>query len=511
MRAAWGVGAVALLTWIGEAVLAARFPLQLDYGEGIALQAMDLTQHGASLYRDPATYPWVTIQYTPIYFWCGAALRILMGQGYVAGRLLSTVSAMGCAMLLARAAGRRGGLASVATALALFSTSALVLGWSTMCRVDSLGLLFEISGLYLVDLALQEGDETRANRDLLGAGLAFAAAFWTKQSLVFGAAAGLLATGLWRGAGTAWRLGLTWVLGICLPWLALDASNGHRLYELLFRYNYLPWRAELFFLWAGAWLPTVAVPLLVALTWLFGRTNRDRAGVWGAYLGFGILTLVLGGKEGSFYNHFLPIHAALSVVAAMAFVDVSGLARPTAHPEGQITRLLTATAFLVGIAIAFCMPLPPTLSSVREQLEYDVIPGIRGHLAARMQAADAEIAEYRRLLAERDGPVLAENTGPLVLCGRPPAINDPFQFFRLATKGLWNPHPFEEMVTQHRFVVITLQRLDGSNLRFPLDALSLVTANYHVVGRIGLDFVLLPNPPSSHHHDTGNGPPLEAP
>jgi hypothetical protein len=65
--------------------------------------------------------------------------------------------------------------------------------------------------------------------------------------------------------------------------------------------------------------------------------------------------------------------------------------------------------------------------------------------------------------------------------------------FTLARNGRWNPEPVLERVDRQEFAVILLQVLEG-NIRFSPEAIARIQARYRVVGRAGVDLILLPDP-----------------
>jgi 4-amino-4-deoxy-L-arabinose transferase-like glycosyltransferase len=155
-----------------------RFPLEWVEG-GVVDECIHILQ-GREIYAEP-TAEFMAFVYTPLYFYLGALLMKLFGEGFFALRLISILSTLGTAFLIYRIVFRetQNRLAGWA-ACGLFAASFGVVGyWYDVGRVDSLAIF----------LILLSGYTLRYRPGLSGAvlsGVLFTLSFLTKQSaLIF--------------------------------------------------------------------------------------------------------------------------------------------------------------------------------------------------------------------------------------------------------------------------------------------------------------------------------------
>lgn len=459
------------------------FPLQVDYGEGPVLQWTDELSRGHPIYCDPASYPWHANPYAPLYIGVCALIRPLLGVGFAAGRLVSWLSALGAVLCVAWTAAaqwrdNRRRLAALCAA-AFFLCSPLTVQWAGFNRVDFMGLFLELTALLCVDASLRRiAGSASTRRALLAAGPLFALAFFTKQTFVLGFLAAVGALFAARRI-TALRFFLWTVVCILIPFMVMNRNGWF--FSSLFTNNVMVWSWPRAWHWLFPYSEMCALPLAATLTWI-GVRGRGPL-LWWFYLGLTALDLVGVGRLGADFNHFLPFQAALSMVAGMAVADMVLQSRRKVVWAGM--------AFLTVIQIAglgFFAPLGDTfqpLSRVAERL-------LDGRLGIRIVKARTQLETDMRTLNEFPGAVVAENMGLPILAGRMPVLCDPSTLFAMAQSGKWDAAPFVAAVREHRFGVILLQRLDGSNARFPPAVVRDIQRHYVEVAMLGGDHLLVP-------------------
>jgi len=289
-----------------------------------------------------------------------------------------------------------------------------------------------------------------------------------------------------------------WGALVAGPFAILDhMSHGH-LWNLMFRFNAMPWHRHDAWLWISAYAHTVAPAVLIAL--LGFRTAWRRERLWALYLAATTLTIAGAGRVGAYYNHFLPFHAALAVVAALALsrwvqAPSRGGADPAMTRWGIPVRWMTAAAagaFVLQVGVGLLRDLPPTLSSPWGTACGEVVHVCDGRLAAAIAHAHSQVATAAAVLAAHPGPLVAENMGLPVLVGRPAVLCDPITLFTLAEMGLWDERPFLDMVRRRAYGAILLQELSDVNPRFPVRVLRVIEQNYAPVAKCGRDYVLVP-------------------
>jgi hypothetical protein len=302
------------------AVVAGRFghPYELEWMEGGMLAHAHRVLSGRPVYARPSL-DFVAFMYPPLYYYASAAVAAVVGEGFGALRGLSVVSALGCFALLFQIA-RRETDSALAGALAAggFIASYQASGaWLDLARQDSFYLLW----LLLAIERIRSGPEpVRA----LQSGLALAAAFFVKQSIVMLAAPVWLV--LWlvdrrRAGAAALGAGAPILLGVALlDWwhegwywyYTVTVPRGH------------PVEAKLAVeFWTQDIVPVFGIALAaIALHhWreLQGRFVPERM-IWPAVVvgalasSWSVRSLV-----GAYLNNLLPAYAVLCLAAALAF------------------------------------------------------------------------------------------------------------------------------------------------------------------------------------------------
>jgi hypothetical protein len=334
---------VAMVAWVW--VRRAGYPYELEWLEGIALEHVHRLRAGLPLYVAPSL-AWVPLNYTPLYFWLSALAAGLLGETFLAMRLVSLLAAVaaGWAMWkLVRFETGRAAPAWLAVGL-LAATYRLGGAWLDVARADSLQLALLLAGALVA-----RTDPSRWRMPFV-AGALFALAFMTKQSALV--AAGPLA--LWLAITDRPRgfvLAAVFAVLAAAGLLALDASSGG-----WFRYYAFTVPAfhprSLALLWTfpvedvlRRFSPLLAVVVL-ALAW---RRDPGSGARWGFPLslaaGFLGLAWSLRLYPGGFENVLLTAHAALALLGALAF---AALARAGAWPRALAAALLALQLALLA-------------------------------------------------------------------------------------------------------------------------------------------------------------------
>lgn len=200
--------------------VARHHPYSIEY-EGHVLWACQALAKGANIYSLTALTqePYSVVIYNPLYFALGAFLQKLTGGTYEPLRLLSMASALVSFLAFWRllSLSRVSDLSKIIT-LAAFAASLPVLHWSTVARVDILGLALSIIALerfcksYINETATtgetgstgetksSKETDSKASRPIikLSAAAAFILAYFAKQQYLVVFASCLLFA-LWKG------------------------------------------------------------------------------------------------------------------------------------------------------------------------------------------------------------------------------------------------------------------------------------------------------------------------
>jgi ABC-type glycerol-3-phosphate transport system permease component len=436
-RIAFGAAAGVLLLVQGSAMLlfvrhgwnALAFPYPLNYGEGPLLDQVVRLAGFEDIYQiHLTTPPYVITNYPPLYMLIQAPLVWMFGPALWYGRLISLVSTAAVALLIAMTLRALTGdrVGSAAGGLT-FPAIPYVLHWSSLARVDSLGLALSWAGLFVV----ARWPEKRWS--LLTTALLLTAAIYTRQTFALAAP---LAAFVWLLSRRPRRRAFVLagiVGGLCLGLFAILnvlTGGGFFFNTVTCNLNEFRWGQVGF----GSLQMLVLLPFLLlggGAFLLLAPWKRVRS--WwlvGPYLVGGACSALLIGKVGSDVNYLLELSAALSLAAGALIAW-----------QRRRPRLQTALIFILAIQI-----LALVQSS---QIFYS-------DLQAKRIGQREEIGQLTRIIHEAEGPVLAdEYMGLLPLDGRR-IQHQTFEMTQLSRDGRWDQRPIVRGIDEQRFPVILI-------------------------------------------------------
>jgi len=485
--------AYALLTlWFCLVGLA--YPYQLDYGEGMMLAQARMLAQGQVIYKQAAGFPYFFANYPPVMFALAAGLVRLLGTSFLAGRII----AVPATLLLATLAGwmvwrkTRQRLAAVVAGLS-FLGSPYVYHWAPLFRVDLIGLLFSVAGLYVIWRA---NSQRRLFTDysLYLAAILFLLGLYTKQSFLAAPLAALLWLLFYNWRRALLLAGLLLLLGLP-PFLLLNqATQGGFAFGLL-EANVNPFSARLLLGQVAAFLRTFAVLFLLAVyAWVDrlhyhsahpspGRGGEGgevaflaRLSVLDFYFVIALATVALAGKVGAWENYFFEPLFVLCTFAGLAIGRL--LADGRWQMPLPIGYRLSAIGYRQAVAI-----LVPALLLVQAGLMWHTPTAARELMADNRQAYE----RLSPLIRAQTGMILSEDLGLLVLNDQEVPYYS-FEYAQLARTGRWDQQWELEALRQQRFSLVVLERGTRENpdryQRFTREVLSEVDRSYALVEEV---------------------------
>jgi hypothetical protein len=423
-------------------------PYQLNYAEGVILSGVQRLMEGQSLYPSSRQFPVILNVYGPVYYGVGACLLKWFGLTFAPLRLLTIVSAVVVAGLVALLLHHLTASWKLGLSFGFFFlTLPSVQDWLPLVRVDMPGLALSLAGLYLYS---RFRDQWYVSIPF------FIAASFCKYSFVAAPSAcflDLLFQKRWKQ--TAWFAGsLVLLSGVAL--LGLQSTTGGGFAFDTLQSHADPFRIErvLFFL-------NFALhqhPFLFVLG--FGLALRDlRRGVAtlpSLYLAFSTLTLISAGVNGSDYNHLLEWTAVLCLCGGMSY----HLLRQQA-PEAKALLLVPGV-----LAVFILVTLRPPFAYARYAECQDAYAYVKHHPGRR---------------------ILAEDVGAVVMAGKSVQLSDPYIWTWLVRRKGWSDAELQSLVRAHAFDAIILsgpinwQKGMGDASRWPLPSLNALQENYRPV------------------------------
>jgi len=450
-------------------VQAVSHPYPLDYGEApLVDQAMRLAA-GQNIYRpDLSSPPYTISNYPPLYVFSLVPFVRLFGPTFLAGRVISLFCSLASGTFLALIiyTHTRDRIAAVTTGL-LFLAIPYVVHWSPLLRIDMLALACSTGGLYLL------ARWPIARWSTVASALLLVAAIYTRQSYALAAP---LAAFVWLWVHD-WRraLGLAALVGglALILFLILNTLTRGGFYFNVVTANVNEFGIERLE-WNLRRLRDAAPVLLIigGVSLILAPAGRVR--LWPLlvpYLIGAALSSLTIGKIGSNVNCFLELSAALSLAAGAL------VAWAWSREHHWLRAVL-----LVLLALQVGLLMQTTSDEYFEQL------------AGRLQFRQ-ELRKLEEIVANAEGPVLAdEYMGLITLQGRPLYIQ-PFEVAQLANSGLWDQTPLIESIRDKEFSIILIHHFPGAEVykeRWTPEMLSAISQAYRLAGILANTHVYRP-------------------
>ena len=444
--------ALGCLVSLYRAVHIASLPYEVNFEEGpLAIVAQGLVR-GAPLYPIPNVLPYELSPYGPIAYYLIALPLRLFGLSFTPPRLLVVLSGMVCALMIALLLRHwTGSLLTGAVFGAVFLTMPAIMLWLPVLRVDLIGLMFSLVGIYVF---------TTWKRWYVSI-VFFVAAVLCKFLFLAAPAACFLALLVNRDWKRAIKFAVSYALlagAIILYWQY--QSHGWFAFHTLWIQGHHPFK------------PLSAVPsilkeirdnlFLVAITVvavIAGFHQLRRSAVLPLIYfvtSFGIM--FARGKSGADSNYYLEWEAALCVCAGLSYSLLLGKWQRSGA-RFVLPLLLVCTAW--GTVVW-------TIHH-RDQLKS----------ADLAQCGDA----YQFVVKHPGDRILAENIGAVFMARKHQLISDPFMWGQEVIGGRWSDAQILGLIRSRQIDLIFLRdkleelRDDPGN-RWPPSVLDAISSNY---------------------------------
>ncbi len=396
-----------------------HYPFELDRMESAMMTTVWRVAHGMPVYVRPSL-EWAPFLYSPLFFYCSAAMTKIMGVGYAALRMVSIFATLGsCAVLAAmtyrETRNRTAALASAGLFAMLYS---LVLSWYDIGRVDSLSLFLFLLALYCM----------RFSSPVLAA-FVWVLAFQTKQSFLPLAVLAFLAD--WqRPRRLLLGLGSFAVMAYASIWWFNHTTGGWYSYYVFGSVKELglsPFYAKTYVPYDLLQPLALALGLIVFAMLVRPVDWRSRSASFYGYL---TALIVFGiwfarAHVGSYYNTLMPVYAWICLLFGLAlarltqtFITGNAEASPSVFPLAWPT-LIWLAAF-AQIAMHLYRPGAYAMSSGAARLRWEFIEHVRAtpgdvwlvnHSYDTLLAGKgmhAEMDAFDAVLGRPDAPSVAE-------------------------------------------------------------------------------------------------------
>ena len=335
----WALSVVVLglagLNLVGLVVLMAlraRYPFELEWIEGAAVNSVQWILSGHFLYERPAL-EFTPLIYNLLYFYVSAAFAALVGPGFLAPRLVSILATLGCCWLifaLVRQETRnwKAALAAAGFYAATFKMTGI---WMDVARADSLLVLFLVLAAYVV----------RRKPGRIGAlmcAAVLALAYFTKQSALpfFVAFGGFYLLERRREWLVFWPAAFALTVGVTL-WVDALSGGWYSFYTWYIVGQHVLDAERIRAFWQTDLLGNVPLALIAALAALALLGNPFRRSAEGSrsrfYWAFTATTLAVSwwnrAAAGAHTNTLMPFMACLGILIGLML----GRAKPVPRPR----------------------------------------------------------------------------------------------------------------------------------------------------------------------------------
>jgi len=453
-RAAWLLFAVLTgllaLYWAKfayNAYLAATFPAQLEYSEGIIWQQARLIP-GPRMYGDLQTYPFLVFHYPPFYHLIVHGLAVLGVPWLMAGRLVSIVSTVALAALIAAFTNeslantdtaRRNRLAAALTAGLLLVTLGPIQFWGDTMRMDMLAVMLEILGMYLGLCSIRRPEL------IYPSAAVFVLAVYTKQTVILGAAA-TFAAFLIHTPARALRAAAFAVLlgGIIFAVLTLATGGGFPRHIFFYNVSPFSWRAVAEKIAETRIIPGYPVYLAIVLgaaavlgfrLWTRPLRHVPPAQIMiFVYFILATANLLSLGKAGGWTNYLIPWMCSWAMLIGLAIAEIG----EAAQRRGQPLIVLGLVAALLAQAL-----VAPKFGDAKM-------------VDARFRREYAQLVD---LVARAKKPVLSDDMVVLMLAGKEVPW-EPAVITVLSERGVFDEGKAIRMIEAHDFSYVVREKFN---------------------------------------------------
>jgi hypothetical protein len=493
-----------LFFFVGAGVSRVAWPWQIDYAEGVNLDAAWLLSQGYNIYYHNGPDSFISAPYPPFLFILTVPFQWLFGPSFTAGRAIALISTIIVAALIAyivwklTSIGRRIcpqqgkttkvsflssfvfrtlGFPSSVFAGALWLSLSPVIVWSAFFRQDIPSMCLDLAGLVVM---LRARSARRLGAALVAI-LLFTLAFYTKQSALAGAAA----TCTWLVVRD-WRFGLRFTasLGasILLPFLTANLLLQGALWEHLVGYHSLPFSEKRFMSSVNPLLreywPTLLIAFLtlaVLVAYALPRRNtsalRQVRRWWHSPLALIALYTLFGwastvitiGYEGAIFNHLLDgLLPTCILVGLAAYYPANWLARHLQNPQYRLVGLGLTGLLSVAFVVQLTLFNPP---------QTWLSPGWPS------DQRNGELQGISQVISQTPGDMFSEDSYLLLANGKLPIYEDASTFVPLANLHKWDDSAFNKSLRDRRFSLIILYQGGG---RWTQEGLRAFTDSYEM-------------------------------
>ncbi len=436
------------------------YPYQISYPEGFILNHIRSIIKGESIYKSISDYPFIVVNYPPVYLYLCAGLAKLVGLSFFGGRLITFLASIFVAFLIYKITNKENDREVAFISALLFIASSYIYKNNPLMRVDMLGLLFSLLGIYIFI-------KTDAQNKTFYSIPLFILSLYTKP--IFFAAP--VAAGIWliikdRKRGFKFIILSIFFYGIIF--LILNISTKGEFFRHTFLYNlntFIFVQAIKHYFW---FLQNHSMLFFFSVFFIIDSLIRKELSIFSIYFIIAAISAISVGKIGANTNYFFELIAISCILTGLFMKKIKRY-----NPD-KIFNLLIYTLLLIQL------------------LQFIHMPFFTKPSPSKMDVENFE--KLFSIISGTEGPIISEDGGLLVL-NKKEVLFMPFEFTQLANQKIWNQDKFLEDLKNKRFSLLVFSfnvNYFFDKERLTLEMVKVIKDNYYVDKAIGDYFVYKP-------------------
>lgn len=448
------------LFYLIQSFIIIKFPYQISYPEGFILYQSYLISKGVSIYRAINEYPYLVINYPPVYQFLCAFFVKLFGVSFAFGRLITFLASIIITYIIYKILKEKTVREIGVISALLFVSSSYIYKNNPFFRVDMLGLCFSLLGIYLF---------LRKNKLLITA-IFFVAALYTKPTFISAPLAVMIYLFLTKRKRAFTFIACLVPLYAVIFFLINYFTQGE-FYRHNFLYNmniFIFKQLAKYYTW---FLHNHAILILFSLIFMILSVSEKKYSLYVIYFIISTVVALSVGKIGANMNYFFETIAVSCILTGLAINRLREIIR-----DEKTSTLLINSALLTQLLLFIHIPLVTEPAITINDLKNSKL--------------------LSEVVCNTDGKIISEDAGLLVLNNKP-VLFMPFEFTQLANQKIWDQTRFLNDIKHSDFSLIIL----SFDLHCQVDAERLTPAmvkaikeNYYINQTIGEYFLYYPLP-----------------
>ena len=417
---------------------------------------------GESIYRSINDYPFIVVNYPPVYLYLCAGLTKLTGLSFLGGRLITFLASIFVVLLIYEITKRESDKEVAFISALLFIASSYIYKNNPLMRVDMLGLLFSLLGMYIF-IKIDAHNNTFYSIPL------FILSLYTKP-VFFSAPVAVVIWLIIKDKKRGFKFILLSIISYGIIFFILNHLTKGEFFRHNFLYNlntFIFVQAMKHYVW---FLQNHSILFFFSVIFIIDSLIKRELSVFSVYFIVSAIAAFSVGKIGANTNYFFELIAISCVLTGLCIEKLKG------YNQKKMNNLLIYTLLFIQLLLFIHIPLltkPAPAKSDRENFK-----------------------KLSGIISSTEGPIISEDGGILVF-NKKEVLFMPFEFTQLANQKKWDQKKFLEDLMNKRFTLIIFSfdvNYFFDKERLTPEMVKVIKDNYYVDKTIGDYFLYKPIP-----------------